>query len=162
VVVQQAVSSRSFQGQLAMPVRGAIVTQPFGCTTLIIEPWSSLCPSHHFHTGVDLAAPLGTVVVAANSGRALVERMRGGYGLYVIIVGPGPLSTLYGHLEYPLVGSGEEVLAGEPIGLLGSTGNSTGPHVHFEVRIDGVPVNPAPYLDPNPSGGDALRPPRPS
>ena len=133
-------------GPLVMPVQNAILTQRFGCTTLPIEPWSTECPTHHFHSGVDLAAPLDTRIYAATGGRAAVARERGGYGLYIIVVHDPRLSTLYGHLDLPLVQPGDLVAAGQPIALMGSTGNSTGPHLHFEVRIAGVPVDPLPLL----------------
>ena len=133
-------------GHLQMPVRGARLTQPFGCTGLAIEPWSSECPSHHFHSGIDLAAAMDAPIYAATSGEVMLERERGGFGLYIIIRRDPRLSTLYGHLDIPLVQPGDVVAAGQSIGLMGSTGNSTGPHLHFEVRIAGVPVDPLPLL----------------
>lgn len=139
-------------GPLVLPVRGASLTQPFGCTTLEIEPWASQCPSHHFHSGIDLAAPLGTPIFAATDGHVTVRRERGGYGLYLMVVRDPQFSTLYGHLEWPLVQTGDVVAAGQAIALMGSTGNSTGPHLHFEVRIAGVPVDPLPLLK-NLNGG---------
>ena len=131
---------------LVLPVRNATLTQRFGCTSLSIEPWSAQCRTHHFHTGVDLAATVDTPVYAATDGRVLLQRERGGYGLYIIVVRDPRLSTLYGHLDIPLVQPGDAVVAGQVIALMGSTGNSTGPHLHFEVRIAGVPVDPLPLL----------------
>jgi murein DD-endopeptidase MepM/ murein hydrolase activator NlpD len=81
-----------------------------------------------------------------------LRRERGGYGLYILITRDPQLSTLYGHLDWPLVQAGDVVAAGQAIALMGSTGNSTGPHLHFEVRIAGVPVDPLPLLE-NPKGG---------
>ena len=149
-LVVQAQQARP--GGLVAPVRGATLTQPFGCTSLEIEPWSSECPSHHFHSGVDLAATLDTPVYAATGGSVSLNRERGGYGLYILVTRDPQLSTLYGHLDWPLVQSGDVVAAGQAIALMGSTGNSTGPHLHFEVRIAGVPVDPLPLLE-NPKGG---------
>jgi murein DD-endopeptidase MepM/ murein hydrolase activator NlpD len=134
-------------------VRGATLTQPFGCTSLEIEPWSSACPDHHFHSGVDLAAPLDTPVYAASSGLVSLRREPGGYGLYILVTRDPQLSTLYGHLDWPLVQAGDVVAAGQAIALMGSTGNSTGPHLHFEVRIAGVPVDPLPLLNDLKGGG---------
>ena len=133
-------------GPLLVPVSGATLTQPFGCTALEIEPWSAECPSHHFHSGIDLAAPLDTRIYAATAGTAAVYRERGGYGLYIVVSRDSEFSTLYGHLDWPLVQPGDVVAAGQAIALMGSTGNSTGPHLHFEVRIAGVPVDPLPLL----------------
>jgi murein DD-endopeptidase MepM/ murein hydrolase activator NlpD len=133
-------------GPLVTPVRAATLTQAFGCTALAIEPWSEECPSHHFHSGLDLAAALDTPIYAATAGTVIVRRERGGYGLYILVVRDARLSTLYGHLDTPLVETGHTVTRGQPIALMGSTGNSTGPHLHFEVRIAGVPVDPAPLV----------------
>lgn len=146
-------AQESAHGALRMPVQEATLTQRFGCTALVIEPWSAACASHHFHSGVDLAAALGTPIYAATAGTVMVQRERGGYGLYIIIVRDPRFSTLYGHLEMPLVQTGDVVAAGQAIALMGSTGNSTGPHLHFEVRIAGVPVDPLPYLTPKGGGG---------
>jgi len=140
-------------GPLVMPVRSATLTQPFGCTSLEIEPWSSACPSHHFHSGVDLAAPADTPIYAATAGIVSLHRERGGYGLYIVVAHDSQLSTLYGHLDWPLVQPGDVVAAGQAIALMGSTGNSTGPHLHFEVRIAGVPVDPLPLLEHAKGGG---------
>ena len=137
-----------------LPVR--VVTQPFGCTTLALEPSSDRCPGGHFHSGIDLAAPLHTPVKAATAGVVTSGALSGGYGLWVLIQRDpgGAFATLYGHLSVALVGSGDLVQAGQLIGLVGSSGNSTGPHLHFEVRLQGVPVDPAPYLPPPRPGGD--------
>jgi len=140
-------------GPLIPPVKTATLTQPYGFSALDIEPWSESCPSHHFHSGIDLAAPLGTPVYAATAGTITVYRERGGYGLYILLTRDSKLSTLYGHLDWPLVQPGDVVAAGQAIALLGSTGNSTGPHLHFEVRIAGVPVDPLPLLRPRAAGG---------
>ncbi len=146
-------AQRVHSSALALPVRQATLTQPFGCTALEIEPWSDACPSHHFHSGVDLAAPMDTPVYAACAGTALVQRERGGYGLYLVVARDTKLSTLYAHLDFPLVRTGDQVGAGQLIALMGSTGNSTGPHLHFEVRIAGVPVDPLPLLPALSQGG---------
>ncbi len=139
-------------GPLLMPVHGAALTQPFGCTALEIEPWSAACGNHHFHSGIDLAAAPDTPIYAATGGSVAVYRERGGYGLYIVVSRDSEFSTLYGHLDWPLVQPGDVVAAGQAIALMGSTGNSTGPHLHFEVRIAGVPVDPLPLL--GMKGGD--------
>jgi murein DD-endopeptidase MepM/ murein hydrolase activator NlpD len=144
VVVQ---AQQGHVGLLLMPVNHATLTQPFGCSSLEIEPWSAACPGGHFHSGIDLAAPLGTPVHAATSGSVTMHRERGGYGLYIVVVRDPQLSTLYAHLDWPLVHPGDLVSAGQLIALMGSTGNSTGPHLHFEVRLAGIPVDPLPLLE---------------
>jgi murein DD-endopeptidase MepM/ murein hydrolase activator NlpD len=150
-MVVQARQERS--GPLVMPVTNSTMTQAFGCTTLELEPWSAECPSHHFHSGVDLAGPLDTPIHAATAGTVVINRERGGYGLYILLTRDPQLSTLYGHLDWPLVQTGDLVAAGQVIALMGSTGNSTGPHLHFEVRIAGLPVDPLPLLQHPATGG---------
>jgi murein DD-endopeptidase MepM/ murein hydrolase activator NlpD len=147
IVVQ---AQQGHVGSLLMPVKHAVLTQPFGCTTLEIEPWSAACAGGHFHSGIDLAAPLDTPIHAATGGLVAMHRERGGYGLYIVVMRDPQLSTLYAHLDWPLVQPGDVVTAGQAIALMGSSGNSTGPHLHFEVRIAGIPVDPLPLLD---SGG---------
>lgn len=142
-------------GELLPPVKQSTISQLFGCTTLEIEPWSAECAGHHFHSGIDLTGPLGTPIYAATGGTVTMRRERGGYGLYILLTRDSQLSTLYGHLDWPLVQPGDVVAAGQAIALMGSTGNSTGPHLHFEVRIAGVPVDPLPLLQHPPQGGGA-------
>lgn len=128
-----------------LPVAGAVLTQPFGPSPYAFEPAYGGYP--HFHTGVDLAAPKDTPVVAAASGVvAVVGNDPWGYGNYVVIAHGGGMTTLYGHLDMALVQPGQQLDAGALIGLLGSTGNSTGPHVHFELRLGNVPEDPLPFL----------------
>ena len=132
--------------QFVKPVEGAHISQPFGCTTLSSEPYDPSCPSKHFHSGIDLAVAAGTPVHATLSGVCRVIDDRTGYGLHVIIDHGQGLSSLYAHLESVAVTSGESVAAGQVIGRVGSTGNSTGPHLHFEIRMNGVPQDPQSYL----------------
>jgi murein DD-endopeptidase MepM/ murein hydrolase activator NlpD len=123
------------------------ISQPFGPSTFWFEPPYGRFP--HFHTGLDMVAPFGSPVYAADDGVvALVGTSSSGYGNYVVIAHSGGLNTLYGHLSTPLVKVGDRVAQGQPVGLEGSTGNSTGAHLHFELRINQAPVDPTPYLPP--------------
>jgi murein DD-endopeptidase MepM/ murein hydrolase activator NlpD len=123
------------------------ISQPFGPSTFWFEPPYGRFP--HFHTGIDMVAPFGSPVYAADDGVvALVGTSSQGYGNYVILAHSGGLNTLYGHLATALVKVGDRMSQGQPVGLEGSTGNSTGAHLHFELRINQAPVDPAPYLPP--------------
>ena len=98
------------------------------------------------HKGIDLAAPRGTRVYATADGAiARADRSRT-YGLVIYIDHGGDLETRYAHLSKLLVADGQKVKKGDLIGYVGSTGRSTGPHLHYEVRVEGVAVNPIPYM----------------
>ncbi|MDE6510644.1 MAG: peptidoglycan DD-metalloendopeptidase family protein, partial [Muribaculaceae bacterium] len=100
------------------------------------------------HHGIDLSLQTGDTVRAALSGTVeMIAYDHGGYGHYVVMTHPDGMETLYGHLQYPLVGQGQFIYAGQPIGIGGSTGNSTGPHLHFEARIGGSAVDPMLLFD---------------
>jgi murein DD-endopeptidase MepM/ murein hydrolase activator NlpD len=120
-------------GGLMWPVSGP-VTSGFGWR------WGRM------HEGIDIAVPTGTPVHASQSGRVIVAGWMGGYGNLVVIDHGGGLSTAYGHNSSIAVGSGQSVSQGQVIAYSGSTGNSTGPHVHYEVRVNGAPVDPLGYL----------------
>ena len=103
---------------------------------------------YKFHGGLDIPGSYGSAIVAANSGKVIWAGNRGdSYGNYVIIDHGGGVSTLYGHSSKVLVSSGQSVSRGQRIANVGSTGRSTGPHCHFEVRINGSRVNPNPYVN---------------
>lgn len=99
-----------------------------------------------FHSGVDLAAPGGTNILAATDGTVKMAGWNGGYGNCVIIDHGGGISTLYGHASRLLVSKGQKVTKGQVIAKVGTTGNSTGNHLHFEVLINGKTTNPMPYI----------------
>ena len=98
------------------------------------------------HSGIDIAAPSGTLVKAADGGEIIQAGYDGGYGNSVIIYHGGGFATWYAHLSRILVSVGQTVGRGEVIGLVGATGLATGPHLHFEVRINGAAQNPLGYL----------------
>jgi murein DD-endopeptidase MepM/ murein hydrolase activator NlpD len=138
-------------GKLLWPIPHATVSQGFGPTAYAFE--ASYAGFAHFHTGIDLSMPFGTPVFAAADGVVVLARPMTdptgalvGYGNYVIIQHDAGLKTLYGHLLAIGVKEGDQVKRGQLIGLVGSTGNSTGPHLHFEVRIDNSPVDPLQML----------------
>jgi murein DD-endopeptidase MepM/ murein hydrolase activator NlpD len=123
------------------------ISQPFGPSRFWFEPAYGGYP--HFHTGIDLVEPFASPIYAADDGIvALVGKSSSGYGNYVVIAHSGGLDTLYGHLSTALVKVGQAITQGQVVGLEGSTGNSTGPHLHFELRIRNQPVDPTPYLPP--------------
>ncbi len=131
------------------PEPQAHISQPFGPSSFWFEPPYGGYP--HFHTGIDLVEPFGSPVYAADDGVvALVGSSSSGYGNFVVIAHSGGLDTLYGHLSVAVVKLGDRVIQGQPVGLEGSSGNSTGAHLHFELRINQRPVDPAPYLPPGP------------
>lgn len=118
--------------QFQMPVTG-IITSPFGLRS----------DGGKMHKGIDISLKTGDSVRVALDGK--VERTgfeRGGYGYFVIVSHPEGLQTRYAHLQRPSVVAGAEVRAGDPIGVGGSSGNSTGPHLHFEIRCQGRIVDP--------------------
>ncbi len=124
------------------PVAHAWISQGFGCTSFAFEPVDHACPGGHWHSGVDLAAARGTPVAATLPGIVTVIVSPTGYGLHVVIDHGGGLSSLYGHLDTVLVVSGDDVVGGQVIGTVGSSGNATGPHLHFEIRRDGIAEDP--------------------
>lgn len=132
---------------LAALVPGAVMTQPFGCSDLVLEPFDPYCPSHHVHTGVDLAARRGTPVHAASGGTATVRFDPGGAGLYVAVSADSHVRALYCHLSKTVIKEGEVVVPGQVIGAVGATGLATGDHLHFEVQVDGRAVDPVKWLD---------------
>lgn len=101
--------------------------------------------SHH-HTGIDLAAPFGTPIRAVAAGRVIYSDPHGGYGNFVVIKHKNRVTTHYGHCQQLKVKAGQAVKAGQIIATVGSTGVSTGPHLHFEIRVAGVPKDPENYI----------------
>ncbi len=146
VVNRQLPVGRTINGlALAWPMSSFQITQPFGPSSVVLEP--AFGPYKHFHSGVDIAAPLGAPVMAAADGLVVaVGHTNIGYGNYVVIAHGGGIATLYGHLLQTNVSLGDRVVRGQVIGLEGSTGLSTGPHVHFELRVNDQVVDPMPYL----------------
>jgi len=124
---------RRGSGALIWPINGTI-SSPFGMR------WGRL------HAGIDIPASVGTPIRAADSGKVILAGSQGGYGNYTCIQHSGSMSTCYAHQSSIGVSVGQSVSQGQVIGATGNTGNSTGPHLHFEVRINGTPVDPVGYL----------------
>lgn len=99
-----------------------------------------------FHEGIDLALPMGSPIKVAAEGTVVFSGEKGGYGNAVIVRHEGGLTTLYGHASKNLVKEGDKVMQGQVIGLTGNSGKSTGPHLHFEVRQEGLAVDPKNYV----------------
>ncbi|MFC4018376.1 M23 family metallopeptidase [Micromonospora sp. GCM10011542] len=131
------------RGRLGRPLSGRLTSQ-FGTR---FDPYYKVW---QLHAGVDIAAPIGTPIRAAADGRVSRAGWYGGYGNYTCIdhgnTDRQRISTCYGHQSKLLVSPGDRVRAGQVIGLVGSTGASTGPHLHFEVRLGGRPVDPLPWI----------------
>ncbi|WP_231483013.1 murein hydrolase activator EnvC family protein [Anaerovibrio lipolyticus] len=126
-------------GAMIWPLNGPI-TSEFGWRT------HPIFGTQRYHSGLDIGGDYGLPIVAAASGTVIHSGWISGYGYTVIIDHGGGITTLYGHNESLLVGEGESVSQGQTIAMCGSTGNSTGPHCHFEVRENGEPVSPYSYL----------------
>ena len=140
-----ALAAGGGNGHFAWPETGPI-TQGFGCTTFPFEPYDPNCSTKHFHSGIDIAAPCGNNVAAADSGIAHTYFSDVGYGNHIIIVHGNGWISVYGHMASFVVGDGQTVHRGQLIGYEGSTGNSTGCHLHFEVDLNNNPMNPLAYL----------------
>jgi murein DD-endopeptidase MepM/ murein hydrolase activator NlpD len=130
-------SDPSLPGDLKWPLRGVLYSR-FGRN------------GREVHDGIDLAAPLGTPIKAARGGTVLYAGEQKGYGLIAIIEHANGLTTLYAHNRDLKVTTGQRVREGQVIATVGESGRTTGPHLHFEVRRDGVPVDPLDHLGPIP------------
>jgi murein DD-endopeptidase MepM/ murein hydrolase activator NlpD len=123
-----------------MPLEDATLTSSYGSR---IHP---VLGGRRNHNGVDLAQPSGTPVYATADGIVSRADYWGSYGNYIQIEHGGEMETRYAHLSGYAVAAGEQVRKGQLIGYVGSTGRSTGPHLHYEVRVAGDPVDPTPYM----------------
>ncbi len=127
--------------EMTLPLAKSVLTSSFG---MRISPISG---KWLMHNGIDMAAPVGTNIYACKSGTvSTVTNMDSVYGNYVIIAHGGGMTSLYAHMSRILVSKGQKVGAGYVIGLVGATGMATGPHLHFEIRLNGTPQDPQMYL----------------
>ena len=128
-------------GKMGWPLPGHTrITSPFGWRT------HPIFKERSFHPAIDIAAPTGTLVLASETGRVIYVGNKGGYGQAIILDHGGGISTQYSHLSAYLVKVGDFVLKGDPIGKVGSTGWSTGPHLDFIIRVNGEPEDPLKYV----------------
>ncbi len=142
-----------------MPLDGSRVSQPFGPTESRFSPPATVdgVTHAHFHDGLDLAAPLRRPVTAAADGTVRFAGRTGDGAIVVVIDHGDGVETQYGHLAPELdVAAGNRVRAGDRLGAVGLTGRTTGPHLHFELRRDGDPLDPAPWLEAGRLPGDPL------
>jgi murein DD-endopeptidase MepM/ murein hydrolase activator NlpD len=141
VIRQEAPPPEVSSGALRWPVQVRAMTSPFGIRNDPLKP-----KVVRFHRGIDLSATLGSPVHAALAGLVVQEGWGGGHGQRVTLDHGNGVRTSYSHLSMALVSEGMFVPEGQAIGLVGDTGRSTGPHLHFEVTIDGEPTDPLPLL----------------
>ena len=140
-MVKDGIAAEYIGGELAWPVPGYTrISSKYGMRT---HPITGV---YKLHTGTDISAPMGANFIAANDGIVTKAGYNGAYGNMVIIDHGGGVSTLYAHGSEILVQVGQTVKRGEPVLKVGSTGYSTGPHAHFEVRLNGVVTDPMPYI----------------
>ena len=140
-MVKDGIAAEYIGGELAWPVPGYTrISSKYGMRT---HPITGV---YKLHTGTDISAPMGANFIAANDGIVTKAEYNGAYGNMVIIDHGGGVSTLYAHGSEILVQVGQTVKRGEPVLKVGSTGYSTGPHAHFEVRLNGVVTDPMPYI----------------
>jgi len=135
--IPNVTGSRSNISNFIWPVRGR-VTSPYGMRVLNGRK--------EFHSGIDIGGPIGTNIIAAESGRVSYAGYMRGYGNVIILSHEGGYSTVYAHNSVNLVKKGQYIKKGSVIAKVGRTGNATGPHLHFEVRLMGKPLNPLLYL----------------
>ncbi|MDD4320427.1 MAG: M23 family metallopeptidase [Acidaminococcaceae bacterium] len=128
-------------GAFKWPTEGGEISSFYGYR---VDPFGG--KSGDFHPGIDIAAAYGTPIVAASAGKVEMAQWNGGYGRYVKLDNGNGYETAYGHMSAIAVSVGQEVRRGEVIGFVGSSGVSTGPHVHFEILEDGKTVNPLQFL----------------
>lgn len=131
----------TIQAQTIWPTTGT-VTLEFGASDLPYQP---------LHTGIDIAGKSGDTITTFMKGKVVyVGNLSWGYGKHIIIDHGNNITSLYGHLREVQVTKGQEVQPGDSIGKEGQTGWATGPHVHFEIRVFGIPVNPRTFITGNP------------
>ncbi|WP_404789344.1 murein hydrolase activator EnvC family protein [Altericista sp. CCNU0014] len=146
-IQQKLAANIAFPGAIFVPGSGQFLLPSDGPVTSIFG-WRvhPILGTSRFHNGVDFGADYGSLIRAADNGVVISAEWMGGYGNTVIIDHGNGLTTLYGHASQIYVAAGQAVQKGQPVAAVGSTGLSTGPHLHFEVRNGGEPIDPMPFL----------------
>ena len=142
----EAAASGGGTGQFIWPESPHYISQYYGCSPYPFELYWPSCPTKHFHSGLDIAEPYGTPVMAADNGVVSEYSTCCGYGNYIVLTHGNGYVTYYGHLSGFNVANGQLVVRGQVIAFEGSSGNSTGPHLHFEIRYQGAYTDPCSYL----------------
>ncbi len=140
------------QGKKFIAPAAGIISSPYGVRTW----WRGRRRRSRMHNGIDIAAPRGTIIVASKSGTVIYAGRYGRYGRTVIVDHGSGVKTRYAHCSKITVRLGEKVKQGQTIALVGNTGRSTGPHLHFEIRLADAPLNPAKYIDFSGHRGESL------
>ncbi len=140
VAYSSPIQQRAVSVPSRMPLEGASLTSGFGMRT------HPVLGGRRAHAGIDLAAPTGTPVYATADGVVGRADWYSSYGLFISVNHGASVETRFAHLSRLAVAAGDNVKKGDLIGYVGSTGRSTGPHLHYEVRVDGLAVNPIPYM----------------
>lgn len=138
-VALEGTNSGLAAGSWIWPSPDTDVTSPFG--------WRDMSGWKNFHPGIDIGCPIGTPVYATNNG--VVEEAgwnSGGYGNWALVNNGSGIQTVFGHMSHVVVHAGETIAKGQLIGYSGETGEATGPHLHYEVRLNGTPIEPGPYM----------------
>lgn len=152
IISENVLSSKTMKKPIDEIVAVGAKSELFAATGIFMKPSRGMLSSPFgrrwgkMHEGIDLAGPTGSPIDAADSGKVSFVGIRSGYGLCIMINHGNGLQTLYGHTSRTFVKTGQSVKKGQRIASVGSTGHSTGPHLHFEVRKNGRPVNPMIYL----------------
>lgn len=145
--VNKVLAQSELYSQQMLPTQNGIWPLPASCTTITC-PYGAPRKNSGYHHGVDIACKTGTGVFAAIPGQVSFAGWKGVYGYCVMVKNGSGIETLYGHLSKILVKKGQTVKQNEMLALSGSTGNSTGPHLHFEVRVNGRTCDPLQWLNP--------------
>lgn len=144
IIDEEVITCEEVSGDWVLPL--ASYSKPFSRGQLFGYRIHPITGVRHLHTGLDFAAPMGSEIYAVSGGTVVESYFQSSYGNQILIDHGGGIQSRYAHNSVNLVSVGDEVQPGDLIGLVGSTGSSTGPHIHFMIQVDGRPVDPLPFL----------------